>query len=65
MAEALKKLSELIALGDSFLARSKIADSRVVAELLAARLLKCGRLELYRHADTVPDTRIVDALRKL
>ncbi len=64
MAEAPKKLSELIALGDAFLVRSKIPDSRVVAELLAARLFKCGRLELYRHADTVPDPRIVDALRR-
>ncbi len=64
MAEAPKKLSELIALGDAFLARSTIPDSRVVCELLAARLFKCGRLELYRHADSVPDTRIVDALRR-
>ena len=64
MAEAPKKLSELIALGDAFLARNAIPDSRVVCELLAARLFKCGRLELYRHADSVPDTRIVDALRR-
>ena len=64
MAEAPKKLSELIALGDTFLAKQAIPDSRVVCELLAARLFKCGRLELYRHADTVPDARIVDALRR-
>ena len=64
MAEAPKKLSELIALGDAFLAREKIPNARVVVELLAARLFKCGRLELYRHADSVPDTRIVDALRR-
>ena len=64
MAEAPKKLSELIALGDAFLARNAIPDARVVCELLAARLFKCGRLELYRHAGSVPDTRIVDALRR-
>lgn len=64
MAEASKNLRELIALGDAFLARSKIPDARVVCELLAARLFKCGRLELYRHADTVPGERIVDALRR-
>ena len=64
MAEAPKKLSELIALGDAFLVRSKIPDARVACELLAARLFKCGRLELYRYADTVPDPRIVDALRR-
>ena len=64
MDEAPKKLDELIALGDAFLARSKIPNSRVVSELLAARLFKCGRLELYRYADAVPETRVVDALRR-
>lgn len=64
MAEAPKKLSELIALGDAFLARGKIPNPRVVSELLAARLFKCGRLELYRQADSVPGERIVDALRR-
>ena len=64
MADAPKTLRELIALGDAFLARSKIQEARVVSELLAARLFKCGRLELYRHADTVPEPRIVDALRR-
>ncbi len=64
MDEAPKKLDELIALGDAFLARSKIPNARVVSELLAARLFKCGRLELYRYASTVPDARIVDALRR-
>ncbi len=64
MAEAPKKLSELIALSDAFLARCKIPNPRVVSELLAARLFKCGRLDLYRYADTVPDTRVVDALRR-
>ena len=64
MAEAPKKLSELIALGDAYLARQKIPDSRVAAELLAARLFKCGRLELYRHLDAAPEERVVDALRR-
>jgi len=64
MAEGQKTLRELIALGDAFLARSKVSDSRVVSELLAARLFRCGRLELYRHSETVPEGRIVDALRR-
>ena len=64
MAEAPKKLGELIALGYAFLARQKIPDSRVACELLAARLCKCGRLELYRFLETVPEERLVDALRR-
>ncbi len=64
MAEGQKKLGELIALGDAFLAKRKIPDPRVACELLAARLFKCGRLELYRYMDAVPDERIVDALRR-
>lgn len=64
MAEAQIKLGELIALGDAFLSRNKVPDSRVACELLAARLFKCGRLELYRYADSVPEARRVDALRR-
>ena len=64
MSERQKKLGELIALGDAFLAKQKIPDSRVACELLAARLLKCGRLELYRFLDAVPEERLVDALRR-
>jgi release factor glutamine methyltransferase len=63
MAEP-KKLGELIALGDAFLSKQKVPDARVVCELLAARLFKCGRLELYRHLEGVPDARLVDALRR-
>ena len=59
-----KTLRELIALGDAFLAKKGTPDPRVACELLAARLFKCGRLELYRYADAVPDERLVEALRR-
>ena len=64
MAETPKTLRELVELGDAFLAKQAIPDARVACELLAARLFKCGRLELYRHADAVPEARIVEALRR-
>ena len=64
MAEAPKTLRELIALGDAFLVRQGVPEARAACELLAARLFKCGRLELYRHLDAVPEARRVDALRR-
>jgi len=64
MAEGQKKLGELIALGEDFLAKRKIPDPRVACELLAARLFKCGRLELYRYMGAVPEERVVGALRR-
>ncbi len=59
-----KTLSELIALGDGFLARKGIEDSRTVCELLAARLYTCGRGELHRFLDAVPEERLVEAMRR-
>lgn len=64
MAEGQKTLGELMALGDAFLAKQGVPDARAAAELLAARLCKCGRLELYRHVSAVPEERVVDALRR-
>lgn len=57
-------LRELIARGDAYLERKRVPDARVACELLAARLFRCGRLELYRHLDAPPQSRIVDALRR-
>lgn len=64
MGDAPKKLSELIALGARFLEQKQVPDAGVASELLAARLFNCGRLELYRHATSVPPPRMVDALRR-
>jgi len=62
--EQVNTLGDLVRLGDVFLSRKNIPDSRVACELLAARLCKCGKGELHRFADTVPEPRIVDALRR-
>ncbi len=64
MADQSRTLCELLALGDAFLAKQRVPDARVVCELLAARLFKCGRMDLYRHLDIVPEERLVDALRR-
>lgn len=64
MAETPKTLRELLALGDQYLNGKKIPDSRTVIELLAARILSCGRMDLFRHLDTPLETRLVDALRR-
>ena len=57
-------LRELLTRGDAFLRRKGIPDARVVCELLAARLFQCGRMDLYRYADTPPAERLVEALRR-
>ena len=64
MVETPKRLGELIALGETYLVRHKVAEARVVCELLAARLFKCGRLGLYRHLEQVPEERYVEAMRR-
>ncbi|HRR33761.1 MAG TPA: peptide chain release factor N(5)-glutamine methyltransferase [Kiritimatiellia bacterium] len=64
MSETPKTLRELIVLGDAYLRKHGVSDARTVCEWLAARLFNCGRLELYRHLDAVPQARIVDALRR-
>ena len=62
--EKANTLGDLIRLGDVFLSRKNIPDAHVVCELLAARLCKCGKGELHRFLETIPETRIVDALRR-
>lgn len=57
-------LRELIARGDAYLTKKGIPDARVACELLAARLLKCGRMELYRFQDRPLAPRLLDALRR-
>ena len=47
-----------------YLAGKGVPDAAVAAELLAARLLKCGRGFLSPHLDEVPQERLVDAMRR-
>ena len=62
--EQANTLGDLIRLGDAFLSRKRVPDGRVVCELLAARLCECGKGELHRFLDAVPEERVVDALRR-
>ncbi len=64
MAEEKKTLKELLTLGEGYLSRYAVPDARVVCELLAARLFKCGRMDLYKYACVVPPERLVDAMRR-
>lgn len=57
-------LRELMKRGEAYLERKRVPEARVACELLAARIFKCGRLELYRYLNTSPGTRLVDALRR-
>ena len=55
-------LKQCIETGAQWLKRRNVGDPAVVAELLAARLFNCGRMELYKHVDLVPEKRILDAM---
>lgn len=62
--ETVYSLRELIARGDEFLQRKGVPDARVACEWLAARLFKCGRMELYRVLDQPIQPRYQDAMRR-
>ncbi len=55
-------LKQCIQAGAQWLQRRGVDDSFVVAELLAARLYGCGRMQLYKHIEEKPEQRILDAL---
>lgn len=64
MGDAAQTLRALIELGAAYLDRQQVPEGRTAMELLAARLFSCGRGALHRVLDTVPEPRIVDALRR-
>ncbi|MFO7936882.1 MAG: peptide chain release factor N(5)-glutamine methyltransferase [Kiritimatiellia bacterium] len=54
-------LKHCINTGAQWLKRRHMEDPLVTAELLAARLFDCGRMNLYRYADTLPEKRVLKA----
>ncbi|MBQ4199876.1 MAG: peptide chain release factor N(5)-glutamine methyltransferase [Kiritimatiellae bacterium] len=55
---------DILRLGAEYLAGKGVPDAQVAAELLMARLLKCGRGFLSLHLDAAPEPRHVDAMRR-
>ena len=55
---------DILRLGAEYLAGKGVPDAQVAAELLMARLLKCGRGFLSPHLDAAPEPRHVDAMRR-
>ena len=60
----MKTWGEILALGADYLAGKGVPDARVAAELLMARLLKCGRGFLSPHLAETPSERHLEAMRR-
>lgn len=60
----MKTWGDIISLTADYLAGKCVPDASVAAELLAARLLKCGRGFLAPHLSQVPDERHLEAMRR-
>lgn len=60
----MKTWREVLALADGHLAKNGVPDSRVAAELLAARLLKTGRGFLAAHLEKPAEERLLEAMRR-
>ena len=61
---AQKTLSEILKASADFLAAKGVQEPRLAAEWLAARLLKCKRLELPMHGADVLSEPLLDAMRR-
>jgi len=59
-----RTLGGIIEASTAFLTARKVAEPRLAAEWLAARLLRCGRLALYEKRDEVLSEPLVDAMRR-
>ena len=60
----MKTWGEIIELGGGYLASKGVPEAAVAAELLAARLLGCGRGFLSPHLAEIPDERRLEAMRR-
>ena len=55
---------EILRLSAEYLVQKGVPDAQVAAELLVARLLKCGRGFLSPHLEETPDAKYVEAMRR-
>jgi len=55
---------DILRLSAEYLVQKGVPDAQVAAELLVARLLKCGRGFLSPRLDETPDAKYVDAMRR-
>jgi len=59
-----KTVKDVLAAGTDYLTAHSVEQPRLICELLASRLLKCKRLELYLKYDTVLSDKVIDAMRR-
>ena len=55
---------DILRLSAEYLVQKGVPDAQVAAELLVARLLRCGRGFLSRRLDQTPDPKYVEAMRR-
>ena len=55
---------DILRLSAEYLVQKGVPDAQVAAELLVARLLKCGRGFLSPHLEETPDSKYVEAMRR-
>jgi release factor glutamine methyltransferase len=55
---------DILRLSAEYLVQKGVPDAQVAAELLVARLLKCGRGFLSPHLEETPDAKYVEAMRR-
>ena len=63
-SDRLKRWKEIISLSSGYLQRQGVPDPQVAAELLAARLLRCGRGFLAAHLEHEVPEPYLEAMRR-